>query len=560
MNNLISVIFNAVDGITGPVKRIQGQVGAFTTKINASNVAMSVYANKAKASFSMFRGIGGYIAGTLATGSIIAFANKSIEKFEEYEASLASIRMALKTTGAVSGQTMDSLAKTADVLSSKSIFGSSKILSGVSQQLLTFKNIKGDKFARTEQIILDVVANKSGLKATTEDLQAWTVKIGKVLNSPSKLIGSLGRVGITFSATQTKIIKALEQSGKLGEAQAYILKNLEGIFGGQALALANTEAGKQILMQNKIAKSMRQIGEKLAPIKLKLLEIFEKVLDKLPPILNFLDKHKTLIKNIAGALIVYKSAQLLLNSAVLAYVGIMKLANIAKLVSPIGLIIAGISVLAALVFLVWKNWKPISKFFSDLWVGISDGFIKAYESVSNSINSMPFLIRGFVRIFFDLITLPVLIYKNWSKITAFFSKLWDGVKKIFRSAIDGLTSLIPDWLKSLIGIKSLAVSVQEKTVKNSPAVQSALKTINPLTVFGFNKPQVLGKNIETATSIQNTINTTKNIETFQNTKDSTMKENSEIVVRFENAPKGTRVDAKKAKKGVDWSMGYSGAW
>ena len=163
---------------------------------------------------------------------------------------------------------------------------------------------------------------------------------------------------------------------------------------------------------------------------------------------------------------------------------------------------------------------------------------------------------------FDLLTLPVLIVKNWSKIKNFFSKLWDGIKKNFKTAIDGFTNMIPDWLKNLIGIKNIAVSVQEKTAKNVPAVQSALKTINPLAIFGFGKEQALGKNIETATSVKKEI-TTRNFENFrnfENNKTSIMKQDSEILVRFENAPKGTKVDAKKAKKGVNWSMGYSGVF
>jgi hypothetical protein len=585
--NSISVIFKALDQITAPVKKIQGQVGAFTTKINASNAAMSIYANKAKASFSAFAGIGGYITGALATGSIIAFANKSIDEFNKSAQAIKNVEAGLISTKNAAEKTIPELKKMAETLQKTTFFEDDSILNNLTAQMLTFTNITGKNFDRAQKAVLDITAKLYGVEASEESLKGVSIQLSKALNMPTTGMNALSRSGIQFSAKQKAVIKTLAATNRLGEAQALMLKEIESQYGGTARALANTPFGKQKQILNEIGNRMETIGEKLAPIKLKLLDLFEKILDKLPIVFNLVEKHKTLIINITGALVAYKTAQLAATFALLAFGKVSVITNILGYVSAVFSLTKGIKSLseaqallnivmlenplawialaAAGVFLIVKNWKTIKTFFSGLWTSISTGFKTAYDSISNSINSMPLFARGIVRMFFDLITLPVIIVKNWSKITDFFAKLWAGIKAIFKTAIDGFVNMIPDWLKNLIGIKNIAISVDDKIAKNvsKPVVQSALSQISPLSIFGFNKPQLApelkatGKNMETVNSVKNTINTVKN---FDTTQTSMMKQDSEIVVRFENAPKGTRVDTKKAKKGVNWSMGYSGAF
>ena len=620
--NSINVIFKALDEVTAPVKRIQNQVGVFTTKLNATNAAMAVYAKKAKASFAGFAGIGGYLTGIFATGSIIAFANKSIDEFNKSAQAIKNVEAGLISTKNAANKTIPELKKMAETLQSTTFFEDDSILNNVTAQMLTFTNITGKTFDRAQKAVLDITAKLYGVEASEESLKGVTLQLSKALNMPATGMNALARSGIQFSAKQKAVIKNLVATNRLGEAQTLMLKEIESQYGGTAKALAETSFGKQKQMMNEIGNRMESIGEKVAPLKLKILDLFEKILDKLPPILNWLEKHKTLIINITGALVAYKAAQLAATLAVLAFSkasavssiiqylsavisltkGVRSLAQAQALLNllltsnPVGLIITAIGLLAAGVFLVVKNWKPIKTFFANLWSAISKGFKAAYETISNSINGLPLFIQGFVRMFFDILTFPVLIVKHWSKIKDFFANLWDGIKKIFRTAIDGLVNIFPDWLKNLIGVKNIAVSVQEKTAKNvsKPVVQSALKQMSPLSIFsrGFgtnfgsansqkniassaNLPKAkfvpemkaTGKNLETVNSVKNNVETNekniRNVESvsnFETTKNSIMKQESELIVRFENAPKGTRVDTKKTKKGINWSMGYSGAF
>jgi hypothetical protein len=589
--NSINVVFKALDQVSAPVKKIQGQVGAFSRKINATNAAMSVYARKVKTNFAGFAGIGGYITGALATGSIIAFANRSIQAFNRQSQAIKNVEAGLISTKNAAGKTIKELRSMASVLQKKTFFGDEAVLKNVTAQMLTFTNITGKNFDRAQRAALDITAKLYGVEASEESLRSTTIQLAKALNMPTIGMNALSRSGIQFSQAQKKIIKGLVLENKLAKAQAMMLKEVESQYGGTARALAKSSFGRQKQILNEIGDKMEFIGQKLVPIKLTILEIIEKVLSKLPIIFNWIKKHKTLIINITGALAAYKTAQLGATLALLAFGKLSALTNIFNYISavfsltkgirslsqaqallnllwtsnPIGIVITAIGLLAASAFLVIKNWKPIKKFFVDLWASISSSFTKVYDNISNSINRMPLFARGLVRMFFDLITLPVIIIKNWTKITNFFKKLWENIKNIFKNAIDSFRNMIPDWLKNFIGIKNIAVSLDNKIAKNmsKPVGQSALSQINPLSIFGFTKPKfekemkATGKNMETVKTVKNIINTTKNSEITEN---SMMKQNSEITVRFENAPKGTKVDSRKAKKGVDWSMGYSGAF
>ncbi len=57
------------------------------------------------------------------------------------------------------------------------------------------------------------------------------------------------------------------------------------------------------------------------------------------------------------------------------------LLNVALNANPIGLIVTGIAALAGLGYVVYKNWKPISDFFTNLWKSIENG-------VSGALNAL----------------------------------------------------------------------------------------------------------------------------------------------------------------------------
>lgn len=102
------------------------------------------------------------------------------------------------------------------------------------------------------------------------------------------------------------------------------------------------------------------------------------------------------------------------------------------------LIAAAIAAIAALAFLIVKNWGPISGFFKNLWSGVVSAFNSAKSAIGNVINA----IGGFFKQWGPLILtfvapvlgVPLLIIQHWSKIRSFFQGLWTGIRSVFQTA------------------------------------------------------------------------------------------------------------------------------
>lgn len=74
--------------------------------------------------------------------------------------------------------------------------------------------------------------------------------------------------------------------------------------------------------------------------------------------------------------------------------------------NPIGLVILAIAALAGAVYLIYKNWGPISGFFSNIWQTVSDTTVQYW---------------GAIRTFFSGL---------WDDITGFFTRAWERIKPI----------------------------------------------------------------------------------------------------------------------------------
>lgn len=183
--------------------------------------------------------------------------------------------------------------------------------------------------------------------------------------------------------------------------------------------------------------------------------------------------------------------------------------NAAMSANPIGLVITGLAALIAITYLVVKNWDRVKTFFIGMWEKIKGAFASAWEFIANLLKNP--VVQGLLTVFMPFIGIPNLIIQNWSKITDFFAGLWKG-----------LSDMMPGWVKKLFGADGGGVSMN---VGASPAAGSAPAAApiggNPATLY------------------------------------SSKTEKSEVSVKFENIPRGTRVDNSKAAPGLDMSMGYA---
>lgn len=131
----------------------------------------------------------------------------------------------------------------------------------VQRKLLVFKTLRdtadelGGTFDRTTKAAIDLAAGGFG------DMEANAIKLGRVLQDPTKNLNALNRAGITFTATEKAKIMRLQESGRLLEAQDLVLKSIESRVMGLAEESA-TPFEKMVAQFNQIGDS---IGEAMLP-------------------------------------------------------------------------------------------------------------------------------------------------------------------------------------------------------------------------------------------------------------------------------------------------------
>jgi len=215
----------------------------------------------------------------LGAAVVAAFAIRAISNFAKQAVQLAGIQQkaeakvtqAVRQTGMAAGFTAEELKKMASGLQAITTFGDERILGDVTAQLLTFTNITGENFARTQKAALDLATLLDG------DLKGASIQLGKALNDPVANLSALSRSGIQFSESQKTTIKGLVESNRLYDAQTIILDELNRQYGGQAEAMAKLPTGKIEQAKNIFGDLKEVVGNQLLPVVAKAWEWFGKI-------------------------------------------------------------------------------------------------------------------------------------------------------------------------------------------------------------------------------------------------------------------------------------------
>lgn len=188
------------------------------------------------------------------TAPIVALGAASVIAFDKQAKAVAQVEAGLKSTGNAANKTSAELQALASGLQNNSLFGDEAILKDVTAQLLTFTNIAGQQFDRTQQAALDLATRLDG------DLKSASIQLGKALNDPIANLSALSRSGIQFSKDQKAVIKSLTESGRLADAQTIILDELEKQYGGAAEAAAKAGLGPFKQLSNSIGDLTEDFG------------------------------------------------------------------------------------------------------------------------------------------------------------------------------------------------------------------------------------------------------------------------------------------------------------
>jgi hypothetical protein len=209
------------------------------------------------------------------TAPIAALGFTAVKAFDEQAKAIAQVEAGLKSTGNLVGFTSQQLQQMASDLQSKTIFGDEEILKDATSQLLTFTNIAGDQFARTQKVALDLATRLDG------DLKSASIQLGKALNDPIANLTALSRSGIQFSKDQKEVIKSLTESGRLAEAQTVILDELEKQYGGSAEAAAKAGTGGLKQLANSFGDLQEEFGKIIVEFMPPIIDGFKSMLEVL---------------------------------------------------------------------------------------------------------------------------------------------------------------------------------------------------------------------------------------------------------------------------------------
>jgi hypothetical protein len=282
------------------------------------------------------------------TAPLAIMGATSVRAFQVQAKAIAQVEAGLKSTGSQAGFTSKQLQAMASDLQSKTLFGDETILKDATAQLLTFTNISGEQFARTQQAALDLATRLDG------DLKGASIQLGKALNDPVANLSALSRSGIQFSDEQKAVIKSMAETGRLAEAQTLILDELNRQYGGSAEAAAKADGGFTQLA-NSFGDLQEAIGQQLIPILRPLVDWLTQTVAKLQEAPDSFKRAAVVIGLVAGAigplLVVIPS----LIGGVRALRGAMLLLNTAMLTNPFFLAAAAIAAVGVAMYGLYSN-------------------------------------------------------------------------------------------------------------------------------------------------------------------------------------------------------------
>jgi hypothetical protein len=329
--------------------------------------------NVAKVTVASFAGAG------LAAAK---FGFDSVRAFAEAERAQLELQFAFEKFPKLADTNVDALNRLNTALMKKTRFDDDAIASA--QGLLASFQLTGKQITDLTPLLLDYAAR------TGRDLPSAAEALGKAMLGQGR---ALKEVGIDF-----------EDAGSLAGNFDQIMAGLREQVGGFAEKDADTAAGKLEMLRNRFGEVQERVGEALMPALDRLLDWLEGdgiramedfagwfAGDGMEGIQAFIDvisqmgEDGTLVPNIIAGLTAITAAQWLLNAAMAA--------------NPVGLIIAGIIALGALIAAIIINFDQVSRFMQEtganvmIFLGqtlnnISSFFNDAFGGIRDVINAM----------------------------------------------------------------------------------------------------------------------------------------------------------------------------
>jgi len=339
----------------------------FTSKIKEADVAAKGL------SFTM-KDLAVMAGGAFAAIGIGNFLQSSVEAFNESDKAAAQLNATLQSTGFAAGLTKDALDAQAESLMRVSTFDDDAI-TGAQSLLLTFTNIKDAVFNDAIPAIADL-ATKMGT-----DLKGATMQVGKALQDPTQGMAALRRVGVSFSESQQKVIKDMQDTGNLAGAQRMILAELNKEFGGSAAAAAGTYSGQMQILSHEFGNVKEEIGAMVASLLIQLKPAMQLGIELFKQGVTWIKEHKTELEAfgvavgiVAGAWALYQIPLVIASGATMVMTAAQWALNVALNANPIGIVIGALAALAAGIYYAWQKSETFRGTILGVWEVIKSLF------------------------------------------------------------------------------------------------------------------------------------------------------------------------------------------
>ena len=223
--------------ITADLQDIKQGLGLLRGEIAKTKTSASDFGKEFRAGLDSFKRVAvAYTGALLGVGAVSAGLQAVVRNTVEAEKAQSQLRAALASSKGAIGLTADELNRHAEALQKVSTFDDDAI-TGAQTLLLQFDNIGRNTFPRATQAVLDFAA-RMGV-----DLTSAAQTVGKALQDPENGLKGLRAAGVNLTDQQKDLIVSLVETGRVAEAQAIVLDDLERAVGGAAKANRDTLAG-----------------------------------------------------------------------------------------------------------------------------------------------------------------------------------------------------------------------------------------------------------------------------------------------------------------------------
>lgn len=253
VKGLVSVIAGIIKGGASIV------VGAFSTVFGAvKTVVETVFKNLTAVLNAFFSQM------PLLTVGLTDGLKAGFKELMDFEKVQVRMNAQLKATGELAGFSSAALQRMAKDLQGVSGFSKDAAASAQSM-LLQFFNVRGDIFK-------DALTTASDLATVMgTDLASAAKDLGSALNDPIAGVQKLRDMGLLLWDSEAALIQQLTLTGRVAEAQRYLLDRLSQSIGGAAAEATKTFWGQIQLANHALTEMWETIAESLTPYLEKLI-------------------------------------------------------------------------------------------------------------------------------------------------------------------------------------------------------------------------------------------------------------------------------------------------